>query len=80
MSNLEIVRPDYYYFSNMNFYDGNLVLFPSPHSESEEFGVKFHYVQRGRFVNRRNTEEARAVAEAVSQHLKRRVNPLALWQ
>jgi len=70
VSNLEIVRPDYYYFSNMNFYDGNLVLFPSPHSESEEFGVKFHYVQRGRFVNRRNTEEARAVAEAVSQHLK----------
>jgi len=57
-------------FSNMNFYDGNLVLFPSPHSESDEFGVKFHHVTRGRFVNRRNTEEGKAVAEAVCHHLK----------
>ena len=61
-------------FSNINFYDSNLVLFPSPNRESDEFGIKFHYVKRGKFVNRRNVEEARIVADAVAQHLKRNGN------
>jgi very-short-patch-repair endonuclease len=56
-------------FSNHAFYKGELVIFPSPHNDSEDFGVKLIRVARGRFVNRRNIEEARTIALAVQHHL-----------
>ncbi|MFK3976465.1 DUF4011 domain-containing anti-phage protein Hhe [Shewanella vesiculosa] len=56
-------------FSNQKFYDSNLVVFPSPSSESEQFGIKFTHVTNGRFVNQHNIEEAKVVAEAVRHHL-----------
>ncbi|TNC81305.1 MAG: AAA family ATPase [Oleiphilus sp.] len=59
-------------FSNQSFYDSNLVVFPSPHSESDEFGIKFVPIPRGRFVNRRNIEEATVIAESVMRHLLHR--------
>ena len=57
-------------FSNQNFYDSNLILFPSPFSESSEFGIKFKPVQ-GRFVNRRNVEEARVIVQNTANQLLR---------
>jgi very-short-patch-repair endonuclease len=59
-------------FSNHSFYDGGLVVFPAPYSESAELGVKFTRVPRGRFVNRRNIEEARLIAQTVHRHLLHR--------
>ncbi|MCU0836618.1 MAG: DUF4011 domain-containing protein [Chromatiaceae bacterium] len=59
-------------FSNHAFYEGGLVVFPAPYSESDDFGVKWTRVSRGRFVNRRNLEEARVIAAAVRQHLLHR--------
>lgn len=59
-------------FSNQFFYGGKLVLFPSPHNDSGEYGIKFTRVHRGRFVNRRNIEEAHIIAEAVREHLLER--------
>ncbi|AHE97556.1 DUF4011 domain-containing anti-phage protein Hhe [Thioalkalivibrio paradoxus] len=59
-------------FSNHSFYDGKLVVFPAPHAESPEFGVKLTRVPRGRFVNRRNVEEARIIARAVQAHMVER--------
>jgi very-short-patch-repair endonuclease len=56
-------------FSNQAFYDSNLIVFPSPHHQSDEFGIKFNYVKRGRFVNQRNIEEALIVAKAVREHI-----------
>lgn len=56
-------------FSNQFFYDGKLILFPSPHNDADEYGVKFTRVHRGRFITRRNIEEARVIAEAVRMHL-----------
>ncbi len=56
-------------FSNRAFYDGNLVVYPSPHRESSEFGVKFVRVSRGRFVEQRNIEEAEIVAKAIERHV-----------
>lgn len=56
-------------FSNQSFYDSDLVLFPSPFKTSSEFGVKLHRVQRGRFVNRRNVEEASELIKTVATHL-----------
>lgn len=55
-------------FSNKQFYDSNLILFPSPFQESEEFGINFTSVN-GRFVNRRNVEEAKEVVKATAMHL-----------
>ncbi|MGH1449666.1 MAG: DUF4011 domain-containing anti-phage protein Hhe [Pseudomonadaceae bacterium] len=59
-------------FSNKAFYDSNLVVYPSPHRESNEFGVKFVRVTRGRFVEQRNIEEAEVVARAIEHHLLHR--------
>lgn len=59
-------------FSNQKFYDNQLVVFPTSHSVSEEFGVKFVRVPRGRFINRRNIEEARVIALAVQAHFLHR--------
>lgn len=55
-------------FSNRNFYDNDLVIFPSPHAKAQEYGVKFSYVKGGRFVNQYNIEEARVVAKAAVKH------------
>ncbi|MGY1488254.1 DUF4011 domain-containing anti-phage protein Hhe [Methylobacillus pratensis] len=59
-------------FSNKNFYDSDLVLFPSPFQASNEFGVKLHHITRGRFVNRRNVEEAQEIVRAAINHLLER--------
>lgn len=59
-------------FSNKAFYDSNLVVYPSPHRESNEYGVKFVRVARGRFVEQRNIEEAEVVAKAIEHHLLHR--------
>lgn len=56
-------------FSNQNFYDNDLVLFPSPARQSAEFGVK-HVPVNGLFVGRTNTQEALAIAEAVATHFE----------
>ncbi len=55
-------------FSNIKFYDSDLVVFPSPNANSSEYGVKFTFIRSGRFANQHNIEEARIVAEAVAKH------------
>ena len=59
-------------FSNQAFYESNLIVFPSPSSKSEEFGVKFTHVKTGRFVNQHNIEEAKVIAQAVRNHILKR--------
>lgn len=59
-------------FSNLAFYESSLVVFPAPHAKLDDYGVKFTRVPRGRFVNRRNAEEARLIAKAVESHLLHR--------
>ena len=61
-------------FSNQEFYDNNLVVFPSPSNTSDEFGIKFTYLKTGRYVNQHNIEEAKIIAEAVRKHLLHRPN------
>ena len=58
------------HFSNTEFYK-NLMIFPSPHFSDEKLGVKFVPVPHGKFVNRRNTEEAQAVVAAVLAHIRK---------
>nr|WP_285372922.1 DUF4011 domain-containing anti-phage protein Hhe [Vibrio parahaemolyticus] len=56
-------------FSNHKFYDGNLVVFPSPWDQSEEYGIKFHHVTDGRFINSVNQTESHTVIKAIRHHL-----------
>lgn len=56
-------------FSNKFFYDSKLVAFPSPYSKADGYGIIFTRIQEGCFVNRRNIEEARVIAQAVKNHL-----------
>ena len=59
-------------FSNHFFYESDLVLFPSPHKNTDQYGIQYSRIPRGCFVNRRNMEEARIIAEAVREHLRHR--------
>lgn len=59
-------------FSNHSFYDGDLVLFPSPYRQTDNYGVHYCRVPRGCFVNRRNMEEAKIISEAVREHFRHR--------
>jgi superfamily I DNA and/or RNA helicase/very-short-patch-repair endonuclease len=59
-------------FSNQEFYDNNLVVFPSPSNKSDEFGIKFTHVKAGFFNNQCNIEEAKVIAEAVRKHFLHR--------
>lgn len=59
-------------FSNHSFYESDLVLFPSPHKQTENYGIQYSRVPRGCFVNRRNMEEAKIISEAVREHFRHR--------
>jgi very-short-patch-repair endonuclease len=58
-------------FSNQKFYDGQLRVFPSPHTDCSEMGLAFRYVEGAiymRGAGRYNPKEAQAVAAAVIEH------------
>ncbi|MEJ2610421.1 MAG: DUF4011 domain-containing protein [Candidatus Thiodiazotropha sp.] len=57
-------------FSNQSFYESDLVIFPSPHKQTENYGIHYSRIARGCFVNRRNMEEAKIISEAVREHFK----------
>lgn len=59
--------------SNQEFYDNDLLIYPSPVQNAEDLGLRFHhlpetvYDRGGSSVNR---EEARAVAQAAVEHYR----------
>ncbi len=58
-------------FSNHEFYDDRLRVFPSPHTDCSELGLAFRYVENSvylRGAGRFNPVEAKTVAEAVMRH------------
>lgn len=56
-------------FSNNQFYDDNLIIFPSPHS-SRYPGVRHHYIEGASYLKGRNLLEAEAVALAIVEHFR----------
>jgi len=56
-------------FSNQNFYDSDLILFPSPYQKSDELGIRYVRLENGRFHNRRNVEEASAIVEQITKQI-----------
>jgi very-short-patch-repair endonuclease len=61
-------------FSNREFYQGDLVIFPSAYHEHSDLGVKYHPVLDGSFENGRNPREAAAVVDSVLNHMEQRPN------
>lgn len=57
--------------SNREFYGNQLYVVPSP-ERTGELGVKWRFVEGGKFVKGRNDVEARVVAEAIIRHAKER--------
>jgi superfamily I DNA and/or RNA helicase/very-short-patch-repair endonuclease len=56
-------------FSNYQFYENRLMLFPSPYFGNEALGIRFHYIDDGVFENQMNHREAERVAERAEQLL-----------
>jgi len=55
-------------FSNEKFYDGDLVVFPSPTSAAGRLGLRWHQVEEASFTGGCNPVEANVVAEAIVRH------------
>jgi superfamily I DNA and/or RNA helicase/very-short-patch-repair endonuclease len=56
-------------FSNREFYEGNLIVFPSPIAKGNGLGVQLKQIADGIYGNRRNEKEALEVIEAVLTHM-----------
>jgi very-short-patch-repair endonuclease len=68
-------------FSNRNFYDGQLVTFPSPDSRDAPAAIEFHYVPDGvydRGGSRTNAQEARVVCDLIEDHFRQHGAGLSL--
>ena len=59
-------------FSNQEFYDRDLVIFPSAYESHPDLGVRWVPVENGIYENRRNPIEAERVVDAIIQHIKER--------
>ncbi|ONI58522.1 DUF4011 domain-containing anti-phage protein Hhe [Candidatus Liberibacter solanacearum] len=54
--------------SNYHFYDNSLIVFPSPYTNVERYGIGFTHVKNGMIIDQYNPEEARVIALAVKDH------------
>lgn len=54
-------------FSNRHFYDGELVTFPSVDDGN---GVHFEHVPEGRWIDRKNLQEAERVVQMIIDHIR----------
>lgn len=57
-------------FSNINFYQGKLVVFPSPFARSKRLGLHYHHVKNGVYQNKQNQPEAMRVVDAIIDHMR----------
>lgn len=59
-------------FSNQQFYDSNLLVFPSPTGiNSDELGIKNHYLDNATYQNRKNKVEAKVIIEHLERQMKK---------
>jgi superfamily I DNA and/or RNA helicase/very-short-patch-repair endonuclease len=58
-------------FSNKSFYDDDLVIFPSPHYDDEEYGLHFRYLEDGVYQGRKNLIEAQEIVKYVADHVQK---------
>ena len=58
-------------FSNEQYYDGNLMVFPSPHRQQGAEGITHVYLPKARYHKQLNPQEADAVIDQLLQHATR---------
>ena len=58
-------------FSNESFYEGDLIIFPSPRGDSREFGVHSKLIETPSYKRGRNLQEARVVVDNIVNHFRR---------
>jgi very-short-patch-repair endonuclease len=57
-------------FSNHQYYDDDLVVFPSPARESANLGIRWHYLADAVYGSSKNQREAEVIARAVAEHMR----------
>lgn len=57
-------------FSNYHFYDGQLIVFPSPYPKNKLLGLRYHAIRDGVYQSRQNVPEAIRVVDAVLEHMR----------
>ncbi|XZE36304.1 DUF4011 domain-containing protein [Pirellulaceae bacterium SH501] len=55
-------------FSNEQFYDSDLIIFPSPQGPSAGYGIRSHFIEDGTFSNGVNLREGEVIAQAIVAH------------
>ena len=55
-------------FSNNEFYDNDLIVFPSPLRSNDFYGVHYKYIDNAIYYKGKNVKEARTVAVAIMDH------------
>ena len=61
-------------FSNRNFYDDRLVIFPSPYEQGGILGVRAIYLADAVYENQTNFAEVRRIVDATVEHILNRPN------
>ncbi len=61
-------------FSNQKYYDSDLVLFPSPFNESDEYGIKFTRLSNATFKEGVNLVESEKIVELLARQIQQRPN------
>ncbi len=61
-------------FSNHEFYDSRLIVFPSPYGRSTELGLHYQYVPDATYETQLNRVEAARVVDAALEHMQRQPN------
>jgi very-short-patch-repair endonuclease len=58
-------------FSNSEFYDGDLMIFPSPKGNHKDYGINHHYINNATYKNGRNYKEAEFVVNNIIEHYQK---------
>lgn len=56
-------------FSNHHFYNGKLVVFPSPFERNKRLGVRYRHIKDGIYKDRQNFPEAQRIVDHVIEHM-----------
>lgn len=57
-------------FSNREFYDEDLIVFPSPIRSNDQLGIRCHYIKDAAYSKGRNLTEAQAIVNAIINHFE----------
>ncbi len=57
-------------FSNHEFYDDDLIVFPSPFRSDAQLGIRCHYIKDAAYSKGRNLAEAQAIVNEILNHFE----------